>query len=129
MKKLTLIVLLMFFGTTFIMANNNVIKPEPINVVKSRLDGKWKASIETENGNFEFTVDYKVEGKKLSGTFSSAQGELSFTDGAISGNTFEYSFDLDGEKQTHKGKLDGDTVTIKYSSAQRKGEFTLKRVK
>lgn len=112
MKKLTLIVLLLFFGITFVVANDYSFETEQINVLKLKLDGKWKASIESPNGNVEFTIDYKVEGKKLSGTISSAQGELKFTDGAISGKNFEYTLELNGTKHTHKGTLDRDTVTI-----------------
>lgn len=129
MKKLTLIVLLLFLGIAFVMANDYGFETEPINVLKSKLDGKWKAPTESPNGNVEFTIDYKVEGKKLSGTISSAQGELKFTDGLISGKNFEYTLELNGTKHAHKGTQDGDTVTINYSSVGRQGEFTMNRVK
>lgn len=131
MIKITLLLALMFMGTSLVQANvkDNVLENTPINLLKSKLDGKWKASIETPNGNIEFTITYKVEGKKLSGVITSAQGELEFADGTISGNEFEYTLDLNGTKNTHKGTLDGDTVTIKFTAPNRTGEFTLTRVK
>lgn len=129
MKKMTLLVLLMFLGTTPAIAYDYACETEPISELNSKLEGKWKASIETPNGDFEFTVNYKIVDKKLTGTFYSDQGELSFTDGTISGNNFEYTLNLNETKHKHKGKLTGDTIVIKYSSGETEGEFSMKRVK
>ena len=40
-------------------------------VFSSKFDGKWKGVVQTDSGPFEFTVVYKVEGEKLSGSFIS----------------------------------------------------------
>jgi len=95
----------------------------------SKVEGKWDASIETDNGPFEFSVIYKVDGDKISGEFTSDYGNLEFGEGKISENEFEYSFDIEGVKNTHKGKLISDNeILIKYSNENgNEGEFTFKK--
>jgi hypothetical protein len=88
-------------------------------VFASKVDGKWKASIETDNGTFEFTVVYKVDGEKITGEFFSEYGNLAFGPGKMIGEKeFEYTFDIDYVKNTHKGKLVNDNeILIKSNNA------------
>ena len=95
----------------------------------SKIEGKWAASIDTDNGTFEFTLDYKVDGEKLSGTISSDMGSLDFTDGKIEGETFEYKLDIDGYVIKHKGKiLNEKEIEISSSGDYGERDFVIKKV-
>lgn len=88
-------------------------------VFASKIDGKWKASIQTENGVFDFSVVYKVDGEKITGEFFSDYGNLAFGPGKMIGSKdFEYTFDIDYVKNTHKGTLINDNeILIKSTNA------------
>lgn len=115
MKKFFISTLLIIFCSTLVFASN--------------VDGKWNASIDTDNGVWEFSVVYKVSGEKISGEFITDYGNMIFSDGKISGKEFEYSFDIEGVEHTHKGKLINDKeILIKYSNENgNEGEFTFKK--
>jgi hypothetical protein len=115
MKKIFASVFLMLFCTTLLFA--------------SKIDGSWAASVDTDNGTFKFTLTYKVDGEKLSGTISSDMGELEFTDGKVDGDTFEYKFEIDGYSITHKGKLlNKKEINIKSSGDYGENEYVIKKI-
>ena len=99
-------------------------------VMASKIDGKWKASVESPNyGPLEFTIEYKVAGESISGTLVSDYGELPFSGGKVSGNEFEYKLDVMGNIIEHKGKLINDNeIKIKSNSVQGESEFTITRI-
>ncbi len=97
--------------------------------LNSGVAGKWKTTIDTDNGPFSFTVDYKVDGEALSGTFSSEFGDLDFSGGKITGNEFEYTYYMAEYKMNHKGKLEGDKIVVTWiGEGLGEGKFTLTRV-
>ena len=56
-------------------------------------------------------------------------GELEFTDGKISGDTFEYKFYIEGYSITHKGTvLNEKEIKINSSGDYGESEFTIKKV-
>jgi hypothetical protein len=55
MKKIFISTLLIIFCGTLVFASD--------------VEGKWNASIDTNNGVWEFSVVYKVSGEKISGEF------------------------------------------------------------
>jgi hypothetical protein len=94
-------------------------------VVSSKIDGKWKGSVETDEGPFYFTVTYNVVGDSLSGRFDSDYGTLDFSGGKVTGDEFEYSFYMEGYKIDQKGKLiSDDEIEITYQDDY--GENTIK---
>ena len=116
MKKIFVSVFMMLFCSTILFAS-------------SKIEGKWAASIDTDNGTFEFTLTYKVDGDKLSGLIASDMGELEFTDGKISGDTFEYKLDIDGYSITHKGEvLNEKEIRISSSGDYGENQFMLKKI-
>ena len=95
----------------------------------SDFDGKWKTTIQTDMGEMSFTIEYKVDGEKVSGTLISDMGDMPFSDGKISDNQIEYTLDIQGMKITHTGTLDGDKINMKSSGDYGDNEFVLTRVK
>lgn len=95
----------------------------------SKVEGKWYATIETDNGPFSFTAEYVVVADKISGTLSSDMGAVEITDGKITADEFEYSFKIDYNTIKHKGKLVDGKLVIKSSGDYGDSEFTMTREK
>lgn len=95
----------------------------------SKVEGKWTATIDTDNGSMTFFADYVVKDGKISGTLSSDMGSLEIEPGKITGDEFEYSFYIDYNKMTHKGKLVDGKLKIKGSGDYGDSEFEMTRVK
>lgn len=117
MKNIFISTVLLIFCSTMVFAADKVA-------------GTWDASIETDNGPFEFQIIYKVEGAVISGQFITDMGDLEFGHGKIDGKEFEYEFEFDYTTYTHKGKLvNKDEILIKQTKDGETTEFTVKRVK
>jgi hypothetical protein len=115
MKRTFVLTVILLFCSTILFA--------------SKIDGKWAATVDTDNGTFDFTLTYKVDGEKLSGTLSSEMGEITFTDGKINGDTFEYKFDIEGYSITHKGTvLNEKEIKIKSSGDYGESEYVIKKI-
>lgn len=95
----------------------------------SKVEGKWTATIDTDNGQFTFTADYVVKDGKITGTLSSDMGSVDLEPGTVKGDEFEYSFYIDYNKMTHKGKLVDGKLKIKSSGEYGDSEFEMTRVK
>ncbi len=115
MKKRIIPFLLFLFCSTILLA--------------SGLEGKWTATIETDNGPFTFYAEYVVKGEVITGTLSSDAGSVEISDGKINGDEFEYTFDIDYNKLKHVGKLVDGELKIKSSGDYGESEFTMTRVK
>ena len=95
----------------------------------SKVEGKWEATIDTDNGPFSFTAEYVVKDGKITGTLSSDMGAVDIEPGKVTGDEFEYSFYLDYNKITHKGKVVEGKLKIKSSGDYGDSEFTMTRIK
>lgn len=115
MKKIFVSTFLLLFCSTFLFA--------------SGIEGKWSATIESDNGDFSFTITYKVDGEKLSGILSSDMGEVTIDDGKIDGDTFKYKFYIDSYTINHEGKVLNDKeIQIKSSGDYGESEFTITKI-
>ena len=72
------------------------------------LNGRWIGKI----GNDEVALNLKAEGKKLSGTIYTPDGEGPIANGKISGSDFSFTYSTNGYVIPYTGKLDGDKVEI-----------------
>ena len=95
----------------------------------SKVEGKWTATIDTDNGPFTFTAEYVVKEGKISGKLASDMGEVEIEPGKVNGDEFEYSFYIDYNKITHKGKLVDGKLKIKTSGDYGDREFEMTPVK
>jgi hypothetical protein len=59
----------------------------------SSVDGKWKTTLQTPEGNLEVIYTFKVDGEKLTGQASTYMGDAQINNGKVGEN--EYSFELD----------------------------------
>ena len=98
------------------------------------LAGKWSGDVPGRGGaTAPATFTLKVDGEKLTGSMTGAQGELPLQEGKVSGSQVSFSTTIDAGgnsiKILYKGTLSGDQLKM---TREREGsgqalEFTLKR--
>jgi hypothetical protein len=99
-------------------------------IFASKIDGKWKGSVDTDSGIFEFTMTFTTEEDTTTGVFSSEWGDFNLTNIKFSGDEFEYTFEVEGYEIVQKGELiNDDEIKITYSDDYGENEITIKRVK
>ena len=77
--------------------------------------GKWKATVETPNfGPVPTAFDFKVEGTKLTGTFSNSfiPTPIPISDGSVKRNEVSFKLKLETVTLAYKGPLKGDKLTL-----------------
>lgn len=108
-----LLTLLALAGSLMVSAQN------PIN-------GNWKGTRETPNGNFEIEYTFKVDGNVLTGTWKTQFGEAKIEKGKVDGKKFTYSISFNDLTIDNTGELTSDNeIVIKNE----RGEMKLTRVK
>jgi hypothetical protein len=90
------------------------------------IDGTWKGTRETPNGNFEVTYTFKAEGKVLTGTWKTQFGETTLQNGKIDGKKISYTISINDRTIDYTGEIVGDDE-IKIKNEM--GEMKLARVK
>lgn len=91
------------------------------------LDGRWTGSMETPNGDFEITFQFKVDGSKLTGAVEAPNGDIPIEDGKVDGKQFTFKTHLNDAEIDHQGTLNGDTIDLKVQGPWGDSEMTLKR--
>lgn len=90
------------------------------------IDGNWKGTRETPNGNFEINYTFKVEGTELTGTWKTQFGEAKIEKGKVDGKKFTFSISFNDLTINNTGELTSDNeIVIKNE----RGEMKLARVK
>ncbi len=78
------------------------------------LSGTWSLTVQTGMGSGNPTIVLEQDGEALSGTYRGQLGESDLT-GAVDGNSFEFSFTVEGMGQamttTYEGEIDGDEIS------------------
>jgi hypothetical protein len=96
----------------------------------SDLTGKWVGTLNTPDGN-QVPLSYvlKADGANLTGTATTPQGDISITDGKITGDTFSFNVSLNGSDFKHSGKFyaAADSVGLDVDANGMKFHTTLKR--
>ena len=86
--------------------------------------GSWRVAYSTENGlPREATLSLKVEGDRVTGTWSSDRGLALLENGAISGGDIRFDLvrkSIYDEITVHfKGRIEGETMKLTMQFAQR----------
>lgn len=93
---------------------------------QNAIDGNWKGTRETPNGNFEINYTFKVEGTTLTGTWKTQFGETKIEDGKVDGKKFSFSISFNDNKINNTGELINDNEIVVKNE---RGELKLTRVK
>jgi hypothetical protein len=100
------------------------------------VSGTWKAAMETPNGPFETTFNFKVDGEKLTGSTSNRfMQDAPISEGKIEGDQISFivnsTFNGNDVKVSYKGKVAGDEIKLSVEIAGRDGalEMTARRSK
>jgi hypothetical protein len=108
-----ILTLLLLVGGTAVYAQNGI-------------DGNWKGTRETPNGNFEINYTFKVEGTELQGTWKTQFGEAKLEKGKVDGKKFSFTISFNDLTINNTGELVGENeILIKNE----RGEMKLTRVK
>jgi hypothetical protein len=96
------------------------------------VSGTWKATAEGPNGTIERTFVFKVDGAKLTGeTTSSMMGKSAIEDGKVDGDSLSFTITINFQgndmKVNYKGKLEGDTLSMRAEVGDRTIEWKAKR--
>jgi hypothetical protein len=82
----------------------------------ANIDGKWKATFDTQWGEQHYTYTLKADGEKLTGTAQNDRGSVEIADGTIKGDdvSFVENLDFNGNKIaiTYTGKISGDEIKL-----------------
>lgn len=93
---------------------------------QNAIDGNWKGTRETPNGNFEINYTFKVEGTELTGIWKTQFGEAKIEKGKVDGKKFTFSISFNDLTINNTGELTSENeITIKNE----RGEMKLARVK
>jgi hypothetical protein len=78
--------------------------------------GKWTATFNTQVGEQKYTWDLTAAGSKLTGKYTSSNGNGEITDGKVDGNTLSWVENLDYQgmplRIEYKATLAGDELKI-----------------
>ncbi|HQG46645.1 MAG TPA: hypothetical protein PLG50_13375, partial [bacterium] len=75
-------------------------------------DGNWKGAMTGPNGAFGLLYTFKADSNVLSGNATSAMGSLPLENGKVSGNTFSFDVNVNGQVFSNTGVLDGDMIKL-----------------
>ena len=86
-----------------------------VTAVAADISGKWVAQVPGRQGQpQEQTFMFKMEGGKLTGNVTSARGEQTITEGAVSGEDISFVVVRQGGqgqvKELYKGKIAGSEI-------------------
>ena len=93
-------------------------------VANANIDGKWYFSVTTPTGTGNPVFTFKLDGNKLTGTYSGFFGEAPVT-GTVKGNDVEIKYTMRGSLTIYKGKVDGNKIvgTVDIGGGQATGTF------
>ena len=76
------------------------------------LNGTWKGSLASPNGDLETTMVLKVDGEKVTGTVTNTYGEEQISEGSAKGDDVNFVINANGGqfKIIYKGKITGQDI-------------------
>jgi hypothetical protein len=92
------------------------------------ISGRWTAEFDTQIGVQKYTYEFKVEGGKLTGKATSANGSSDVQEGKVSGDEVSFvemiSFQDMKIRVEYKGKVAGDEIKF----TRQVGEFATEQL-
>lgn len=98
------------------------------------IDGKWKATFDTQIGVQNYTYEFHVDGDKVTGTATNDHGSTKITEGKLDGDTLTFvemlNFNGNDLRIEYTGKINGDEIKFTRKVADFATEdLVAKRVK
>jgi len=85
-----------------------------LSALASDINGKWKASFDTQIGEQHYTYQFKADGQKLTGTATNDMGSSEIKEGSIKSDNvfFVENLEFDGRaiRIEYTGKISGDEI-------------------
>ena len=98
-------------------------------VSAANINGQWKGTIKDENGgDIDLTYDFKVDGKKLTGTVEGPIGKLDLEEGAAEGNQLKFQVSFNDLHILHEATVADGKIKITAKLPQGDREYTITRV-
>lgn len=93
------------------------------------VDGTWKGTMQSPNGDMDITFSFKMVGDKLTGQVKTSNGDLEITNTKIDGKDFSFDVTFNDMTIKHKCTLkDDDTIGMKVEGGPMgDSEIILKR--
>jgi hypothetical protein len=92
------------------------------------IDGKWKATFDTQMGTQNYTYEFHVDGSKVTGTATNDRGPTPIAEGKLDGDTITFveplSFNGNNIRIEYTGKIDGDQIKF----TRKVGEFATEKL-
>lgn len=90
------------------------------------INGKWKGSAESPQGNMELIFNFVPDGQNLTGTITSDMGEMQIENGKIDDKKFSFDLNFNDFTITHQCEIvSNDSIRVKTDMM----EMMLTRVK
>lgn len=90
------------------------------------LTGRWMGKF---GDNLPVALNLKAEGKKLSGTIYTGDGDGPIANGKITGAVFSFTYATNGNIVPYTGKFDGDNMELSFTVQGKETKGTLSRMK
>lgn len=92
------------------------------------VSGKWTGQVPSRGETAAATFTFKVDGDKLTGMMTGAQGEVQIQDGKVSGDQISFSTTGGNAKIMFQGTVAGNEIKMtRTREGGQAREFTLKR--
>jgi hypothetical protein len=90
--------------------------------------GVWKTTVDAPDGTkTEMTYDIHVQNGNVTGTITSAMGEMHIVDGKVDGGKIEFTVEFADTLIPHKGTFDGQEMKLEGSMVSQKFTLVLKK--
>jgi hypothetical protein len=91
--------------------------------IAADITGRWHGKV---GDNIELGLNLKTEGKKLTGTMYTADGDGPIGNGKVTGSTFSFTYATGGNIVPYTGKFDGDQMELSlvYQGKEIKGTLS-----
>jgi hypothetical protein len=93
------------------------------------INGRWEATVNGPDGDFQIGFNFKVDGAKLTGTVEGPNGEVPINEGKVDGDHISFKTHFDDSEINHEGTVSGDTIQLKVEGPWGESEMPLKRAK
>jgi hypothetical protein len=93
------------------------------------VDGTWKGSVNGPNGTLDLTFVLKTDGERLTGSISSAMGDVAIQNGTVKADVLAFDVDVQGSLIRHTARHAGDQITITATGEWGTTEYVVIRAK